>query len=69
MKLTGRTQDKLSFGVLATSTGAAFTPKRHFGAASAKQEIGTYSSAGVVATAFDGPYEGARARSWAGGGS
>jgi hypothetical protein len=54
-KITGRTSNGLSFGVLGATTGDAFEPARGYGAARVRQDIGTYSTAGGMLTTFTGP--------------
>ena len=66
-KLSGRTANGLSFGVLGATTGEDFSPNRHYGVARLSQQIGTYSDAGGILTAFDGTAPGGRRRSVAGG--
>jgi hypothetical protein len=53
-KLSGRTSEGLSFGVLAASTGDDLNPSRHYGLARVSQQIRNYSSVGGIVTAFDG---------------
>ncbi|MEM8484953.1 MAG: DUF5916 domain-containing protein [Bacteroidota bacterium] len=53
-KLSGRTGSGLSFGVLGAVTGNNFDPTREFGVARVRQQIGRYSSAGAIATFFNG---------------
>jgi hypothetical protein len=68
-KLSGRTASDLSFGVLGATTGAGFSPNRHYGVARMSQQLGDYSSVGGIVTGFDGPVPGApeRRRSYSGG--
>ena len=54
-KVSGRTSKGLSFGVLGAATGENFDPGRNYGVARASQQIGAFSSAGGMLTAFDGP--------------
>ena len=54
-KLSGRTTQGLSFGVLGASTGDNFDPTRHYGIVRVNQQLRTYSSTGGILTAFDGP--------------
>ncbi len=64
-KLSGRTADGLSFGVLSAATGEDFRPDRAYATARATQEIGTYSTAGGILTGFRSP--GGRRQSLAAG--
>ena len=66
-KLSGRTEDGLSFGFLGATTGDDFDPTRHYAVARATQQIGTYSSAGGMLTGFDGPERFDRRRVLTGG--
>lgn len=68
-KLSGRTAEGLSFGVLGATTGDKFDPTRHYGVSRVSRQIGSYSSAGGILTAFDGAVAeiGTRRRSFAGG--
>jgi hypothetical protein len=54
-KITGRTPEGLTFGVLGAATGEAFDPSHGYGAARLRQDIGTYSTAGGMVTTFSGP--------------
>lgn len=54
-KLSGRTENGLSYGVLGAATGHDFDPARHYGVARVSQQIGSFSSAGGMITGFDGP--------------
>lgn len=58
-KLSGRTASNLSFGVLGATTGADFSPNRHYGVVRMSQQLGSYSSLGGIVTGFDGPVPGA----------
>ena len=53
VKLSGRTAQRLSFGVLGASTGDDFRPERHYGVARVTQQLGRYSSAGGIVTLYD----------------
>lgn len=53
-KLSGRTGNGLSFGLLGATTGDDFGPERHYGVARLSQQIGAVSSLGGIVTAFDG---------------
>ena len=66
-KLSGRTADGLSVGVLGATTGNAFDPTRHYGTARLSQQIGSFSSAGGIVTGFAGPVAGIQKQSLAGG--
>lgn len=68
-KLSGRTEEGLSFGFLGATTGENFGggELRQYGAARASQQIGRYSSAGGMLTYFDGPGLDGRRRVLAGG--
>lgn len=61
-KLSGRTANDLSFGVLGATTGSDFRPNRHYGVARMSQQLGQYSSVGGIVTGFDGARPGADAR-------
>ncbi|MBO6575574.1 MAG: carbohydrate binding family 9 domain-containing protein [Rhodothermales bacterium] len=52
-KITGRTDNGLSFGVLGASTGADYDPTRLFTLARARQELGRFSYVGGIVTATD----------------
>jgi hypothetical protein len=70
LKLTGRTQGGLSYGVLGATTGPEFTPERGYAVGRAEQQIGARSTVGGIVTAVDGPAEAAgagRRRSLVGG--
>lgn len=68
LKLTGRSGGDLSYGIMGASTGENFTPNRSYGVARLRQDIGDYSRAGAMLTAFDGPARRAgRRRSLTGG--
>lgn len=54
-KISGRTEEGLSFGFLGATTGDDFSPERLFGIARVTQQIGAYSRAGAMLTAFDSP--------------
>lgn len=68
-KVSGRTAKGLSFGVLGATTGDSFSPTRNSGVARMSQQLGDFSSAGGILTAFDGPNErgGGRIQSLSGG--
>jgi hypothetical protein len=55
LKLTGRTQGGLSYGVLGATTGPDFTPERGYAVGRAEQQLGARSTVGGIVTAFDGP--------------
>ncbi len=54
-KVTGRTADGLSFGVLGATTGNNFSPSRNSGVARMSQQIGEFSSSGGILTGYDEP--------------
>ncbi|MFT5142788.1 MAG: hypothetical protein ACI80V_002063 [Rhodothermales bacterium] len=66
-KLSGRTANGLSFGVLGATTGDKFTPDRSFGVLRMSQQIGDFSSLGGILTATDKPDTDGRHRSVVGG--
>ena len=51
-KLSGRTSNGLSFGVLGAATGDQFNPERYYGVARLKQQIGQLSTVGGILTAY-----------------
>lgn len=55
MKLSGRTSNGLSFGVLGAATGDNFDPSRFYSTARLRQQLGDYSQVGAILTGFDGP--------------
>lgn len=61
-KVTGRTAEGLSFGVLGATTGDNFSPSRNSGVARMSQQLGDFSSAGGILTGFDGPNVGGEGR-------
>ncbi|MFB6279003.1 MAG: DUF5916 domain-containing protein [Salinibacter sp.] len=68
LKLTGRSRGGLSYGLMGATTGEDFTPARGYGAGRLRQDFGTYSQAGAMLTAFEGPaQEAGRRRSVTGG--
>ena len=54
-KLSGRTEEGLSFGFLGAITGDNFSPERLFGIARVTQQVGDYSRVGAMITGFDSP--------------
>lgn len=68
-KVSGRTSEGLSFGLLGSATGNNLNPSRYYGVGRMSQQIGDYSSAGGILTAMEGPYElgEGRSESFAGG--
>lgn len=54
-KLSGRTENGLSFGVLSAMTGEDFQPNRNYSVARANQQIGDFSSLGGILTFYDSP--------------
>lgn len=67
LKLTGRTQRELTYGVMGATTGHNFSPNRSYGVGRLRQDIGSFSSVGAMLTAFDGPTSTHRRRSVSGG--
>jgi hypothetical protein len=68
-KLSGRTENGLSFGVFGAVTGENFNPARNYSVVRGSQQIGNYSSVGGILTFYDSPTrlnEGRR-RSYVGG--
>ena len=67
-KVSGRTKNGLSIGILGAMTGADFNPDQLYGVARVKQEIGQYSSVGGILTGFDRAGDpGSARRSFTGG--
>lgn len=68
-KLSGRTENGLSFGVLGAMTGTDFDPARNYGVVRASQQIGDYSTMGGILTFYDSPFnpENVRRRAYTGG--
>jgi len=68
-KLSGRTENGLSFGVLGAMSGADFDPARNYGVVRASQQIGDYSTMGGILTFYDSPFnpENGRRRAYTGG--
>ncbi len=66
-KLSGRTANGLSFGVLGATTGDNFAPDRNFGVLRMSQQMGEFSSIGGIVTATDRPDADGRRRSVVGG--
>ena len=62
-KLSGRTANGLSFGVLGATTGDDLDPTRSFGVARATQQFGGNSTAGGIITLYDSPAFDGRGRS------
>ncbi len=62
LKLSGRTQKGLSFGLLGASSGEDFDPSRSYAVARVTQQIGAFSRIGAMVTGFDGPVEDADGR-------
>jgi len=54
-KLSGRTEQGMSFGILGATSGNSFDPKRNFAVGRLSQQIGEYSKAGGILTGFDAP--------------
>lgn len=68
-KLSGRTENGLSFGVLSAMTGEEFQPNRNYSVARANQQIGDFSTLGGILTFYDSPFDGeaGRRRTYTGG--
>lgn len=68
-KLSGRTENGLSFGVLGAVTGENFNPSRNYSVLRGSQQIGNYSSMGGIFTFYDSPttFNEGRRRSFVGG--
>tara|TARA_R100001143_G_scaffold52481_2_gene47703 strand:+ start:78142 stop:80703 length:2562 start_codon:yes stop_codon:yes gene_type:complete len=68
-KISGRTENGLSFGVLGAVTGDNFNPSRNYSVLRGSQQIGNYSSLGGIFTFFDSPtrFNEGRRRSYVGG--
>jgi hypothetical protein len=66
-KLSGRTVNGLSFGVLGAVTGDNFNPTRNYALTRVSQRVGSFSSLGGIVTAFDGPEDEGRQRSFTSG--
>lgn len=54
-KLSGRTENGTSFGVLGASSGSDFDPTRNFGVVTASQQFGSFSEMGAILTGYDAP--------------
>ncbi len=54
-KVSGRSADGLSFGILGTTAGKSFNPAHNYGVVRASQQLGHYSSAGGILTAYQSP--------------
>jgi len=61
-KLSGRTAEGLSFGLLGATTGQNFEPDQHYGVARVSRQIGDFSSAGAIGTLFNAPSLGGNGR-------
>lgn len=61
-KISGRTEEGLSFGVLGATAGTEFNPSRNYGVARMSQQIGEFSEAGGILTGFDAPEPGGNGR-------
>ncbi len=66
-KLSGRTSQGTSIGFLGATTGYDLGPERYYSVGRLSQEIGRYSSAGLILTSYFGPEDDLHARSFAGG--
>jgi hypothetical protein len=54
-KVSGRSARGFSFGILGTTAGNNFNPSHNYGVIRASQQIGNYSSAGGIITAYRSP--------------
>jgi hypothetical protein len=54
-KVSGRSAGGLSFGLLGTTAGKDFNPSHNYGVLRASQQIGSFSSAGGILTAYRSP--------------
>lgn len=54
-KISGRSAGGLSFGILGTAAGSRFNPSHNYGVLRASQQLGDYSSAGGILTAYRSP--------------
>jgi hypothetical protein len=54
-KISGRSAEGLSFGLLGAATGHELDPDRFYGLARVTKQIAEYSTVGGIATVFDGP--------------
>ena len=54
-KVSGRSEGGLSFGILGATAGESFNPSHNYGVVRATQQIGQYSSAGGIITAYHSP--------------
>jgi len=61
-KISGRTDNGLSFGVLGATSGENFDPTRNYGVARVRQQLGSFSEAGAILTGFDAPDPGSTGR-------
>lgn len=68
-KLSGRTENGLSFGVLGATSGEDFNPARNYGVVRASQQVGDFSTLGGILTFYDSPVnqENGRRRTYTGG--
>lgn len=67
-KLSGRTENGTSFGVLGATSGSDFDPTRNFGVVTASQQFGDFSEMGAILTGYDAPARfGGRLQSASGG--
>jgi hypothetical protein len=57
-KISGRSARGLSFGLLGTTAGRDFNPSHSYGVLRASQQIGNFSSAGGILTAYHSPASG-----------
>ena len=56
-KISGRSACGLSFGILGTTAGNSFNPAHNYGVVRASKQLGQYSSAGGIITAYHSPAE------------
>ncbi len=54
-KLSGRSANGLSFGVMGTTSGSNFNPSHNYGVLRMSQQVSQYSSAGGILTAYQSP--------------
>jgi hypothetical protein len=54
-KVSGRSAGGLSFGLLGTTAGSKFNPSHNYGVIRASQQLGHFSSAGGIVTAYRSP--------------
>lgn len=54
-KLSGRTDNGTSFGILGATSGTEFDPNRNYGVGRVRQQFGNISEAGAILTGYDAP--------------